>query len=352
MQKRAQAEIPNQWDQDENERFLVGRCALYLLRHVSGRGMENRSTVEFLYQTLGEGMAAVETGLSEKLSAHLKREMIEGLKDCDDDMDDRARVLMRILKKAPRTVAKAVQEQVVVLLEQRVTALDTGGGSFIERNLDQVREMFHLDDAEAEFCTFLFVLSTCEAAESFFVRELGCNQFINRKHLCRILGRSPQELQNIISGTLARIDAIDMDSFDLRLKDDYLKLIINPATASLASAFFTPVISDSIPLDRHFNLKKETQCVLGLLREKPRDSSTHILIYGPPGQSTWPCVRPSKPLPLRRTSCNGRWGCSWMRTRFAFHDPEELTHEALVAALREEMRLKKLHGNEKSIGFQ
>ena len=40
-----------------------------------------------------------------------------------------------------------------------------------------------------------------------------------------------------------------------------------------------------------------------------------------------------------------------VRDRFSFHPPEELTHQVLIQALKEEARVKNIHGGGKQIGF-
>jgi transitional endoplasmic reticulum ATPase len=40
-----------------------------------------------------------------------------------------------------------------------------------------------------------------------------------------------------------------------------------------------------------------------------------------------------------------------VRDKNSFHRPEDLDHQVLVQALREEARIKKLHGGKKNIGF-
>ncbi len=150
------------------------------------------------------------------------------------------------------------------------------------KNLDAIREMFGLKDQECSFCDFLYIVSNYEPVEACFVNHLGSQKFSGRKYLSNALDLSKGELNDILSGKLAKIGLFEMDKYDLKLEDEFRTLFDNPSSRMIAENFFVRLERNSLPLDCHFAGKKEIAHTLALLREKPK-SSTHILLYGPPG---------------------------------------------------------------------
>jgi SpoVK/Ycf46/Vps4 family AAA+-type ATPase len=270
------------FEMDENERFLLSRCAVYLHRHLDQTASLDGKSLEAVCWVLGEERKELGTELLAHLRGALCKELQEELSEADLEGEDYADILIRYLRRSPKRAVKSFGLRVKELLAARTENMDEESASPIEENLALFQEMFNLSPAEMEFTVFLFILSTHEIFEDFFVNRLGCNKFTGRKHLSAVLNLSVTELNEVLMGTLQKIDAFEMDSVDLRLQEDYLKLIWNPSAPQVLERLFSKVPEDTLPLEHHFNLEKEANFVLKLLEEK-RETSTHILLYGAPG---------------------------------------------------------------------
>lgn len=273
---------PRVHEADENERFLLKQCAVYLHRLLDRIGSLDRNSMNAVCWALGEERTRLGRELLVHLSGGLRKGLQEDLEEGDLDGEDYADILARFLRKAPQRVARSFVPRVRNLLGERIESLASDALSPIEENLSLFRKMFNLDPAEMEFAVFLFVLATHEILEDFFVNRLGCNKFTGRKHLGTVLHLSVNELNAVLTGTLQKIGAFEMDNVDLRLEEDYLKLIWDPSSPRVLERLFTKVPQDTLPLEQHDHLEKEAAYILGLLKEK-RESSTHILLYGAPG---------------------------------------------------------------------
>ncbi|GKT06841.1 AAA family ATPase [Desulforhabdus sp. TSK] len=273
---------PRVHEADENERFLLKQCAVYLHRFLDRSGPLDRNSMNAVCWALGEERTRLGRELLVHLSGGLRKELQDDLEEGDLDGEGFADILARFLRKAPHRVARSFVPRVRNVLGERIESLASEAVSPIEENLALFREMFNLDPAEMEFAIFLFVLANHEILEDFFVNRLGCNKFTGRKHLGTVLHLSVNELNAVLTGTLQKIGAFEMDNIDLRLEEDYLKLIWDPSSPLVLERLFTKVPQDTLPLEQHDHLEKEAVYVVELLKEK-RKSSTHILLYGAPG---------------------------------------------------------------------
>ena len=141
----------------------------------------------------------------------------------------------------------------------KVEELRYRGKSDLEKNLDVIGEMFDLTEQERRFCTFLFIVSNYDPAETYFVNHLECQKFSGRRYFCNILNISKNALNDILTGKLERIGLFE-----------------NPSSRLISKNFFVRLNHESIPLEHHFVGEKKIEHSLALLREKPK-TSTHIL---------------------------------------------------------------------------
>lgn len=267
---------------DCDEQFVVKKCAVWLTHYLESRCEMGPEAIKILCWVLGKRKEELGQSFLTQLKGTLRTEFEEDLKESDLESDDYEDILRRMVRKAGSGALRKFRQSVLDLLERRGEELDCGRGSEIENDLLAFRKMFNLTNQEMEFCAFLFVLTTYEIAEDFFVSRLECNKFTGRKHVCTILQVSANQLSSILGGTLRRIDAFEMDMFDLKLKEEFLNLLLNPLLNMVSRNLYSKVAGSSVSLDHHFRSDEETGCVLRLLKEKPV-SSTHILLYGAPG---------------------------------------------------------------------
>lgn len=152
----------------------------------------------------------------------------------------------------------------------------------MEKNMAALKGMFNLTDHEVDFCIFLFILYSYEAAETFFVNHLECNKLIKQRYLANVLGFNKKELNEVLNGTLKKISLFEMDNYDLKLEDDFIQLFQNTSDRTFSENFYFKIPSNKIPFDYYLIKKEERNHILNLLKEKP-ETSTHILFYGSPG---------------------------------------------------------------------
>jgi len=270
-------------DQDRNEQFVLRKCAEYLLKHLNRYPVLDRENLAMICWTLGRRREVIaECLLGRSGDTEEKNNFEDELSECGKDCDDYARVIFRMLEKAKRSHARQLQKTVGHLLQHQVKKAKRNGRSEIENNLSTIKAMFNLTDQESDFCLLLFVLSTYQPAEEYFVSHLGCNKFLGRKYLINILGMSQQVLNTILVGVLRKIEMFEMDNFDLKLTDDFLKLFQEPSINDFSKNFFSRISESTVPLGHHFLSQEQTEFILKLLKNKPK-KSTHILLYGPPG---------------------------------------------------------------------
>ena len=267
---------------DKDERFVFKNTALYLHRHFSRYPSYDRETLTILCWVLGKKRETLGDFLLKKMPPMHREHFEEELGISRFDSEDFPDVLAQMIKRTRGRILKRVESLAMDLLKERIEELTHRGISGIEKNVMAVKDLFNLTDHEVEFCVFLFILTTHEIAESYFVRHLGCNGFSGVKFLLNILEMNPRELEDVLGGTLGKIDLYEMDHVDLRIRGDFLKLFMNPSSDNVLKNFFTPIPAGDIPLEWHFGMEKETELLLRLLQEKPR-TSTHVMLYGLPG---------------------------------------------------------------------
>jgi len=145
-----------------------------------------------------------------------------------------------------------------------------------------IKKMFNLTGQETEFTTLLFINSTYEQPQEFFVNHLECQKIVGQKYLTNILGVKRAGLHNLLTGKLKNIGLLEIDTYDLKIEDEFINLFQNPNDRKFSKNFYSRIKSGRVPLDNYFFKKEQIDHVLKLLQKKS-GTSTHILLYGPPG---------------------------------------------------------------------
>ena len=142
--------------------------------------------------------------------------------------------------------------------------------------------MFELSRDEINFLIFLFIIKTYEKPEQLFDSNLKCKEFSGRKYLCNILNINQNTLSSILNGPLKEIGVLDYYKSEFDLDHDFLPWFQNPSKELLTKKLFSECTPESLAIEDFFIKKDKKNYILRLLKDKPA-SSTHILLYGPPG---------------------------------------------------------------------
>ncbi|WP_372683837.1 LysM peptidoglycan-binding domain-containing protein, partial [Desulfosarcina sp.] len=97
-----------------------------------------------------------------------KNRFKKNLSDDRHDFDDFVDLVFGKIKKLEKANLKKLQLLVLYLLQKKAARNGYRGKSDFEKNVAALKRMFAFTDHEEEFIIFLFVLSTCEAAQEFW----------------------------------------------------------------------------------------------------------------------------------------------------------------------------------------
>lgn len=267
---------------DKNDRFVLKKCATYLKRHLNRYPVLDGETLEMLCWIFGKDKKQIGEYMLAQLNDLQKEEFEEELSECITDHEEYADVLRRMSGRIKPGLLRRIKRMIPDLLDQRIQRLGYKGKPDLEKNVMTLKKMFSLTGQETEFCIFVFLISNFQVIESFFVDHMECNRFNGRKYLTNILALTHGEINEILSGTLAKIGLFEMDRYDLSLSDEFQSLFENPSARIVSKQLFSRLPHNAVPLEQHFIHEEQTGHILDLLKEK-RKTSTHILLYGPPG---------------------------------------------------------------------
>jgi transitional endoplasmic reticulum ATPase len=271
--------LSGQAELDKNDCLVLKTCSFYLERLISRYSQLDQ-------ETLGV-VEWIQKGSLEKIGRNLLKE-VQGERwaaltvEIEEDPEDLPRILSRFLIKSGKAVQAKARNFILTLLQQRSRELGFKGKSNLEKSLQSLKRMFHLDDQEVEFCLFHLIVLGWKTAEGYFIDYLHCDTYEGRKYLATLLKKTPKDLEAIFSGTLTRIGLLEVGSRNMVIQDDYLEFLYNPSGRIPTKNFFTPLSGKPIPLDHYLIEPAQTDHLLKLLKDKP-ETSTHILLYGPPG---------------------------------------------------------------------
>lgn len=268
--------------QDENEKFALYKCASYLMGILSVRPIYDNETIRVLLWILKADalnfLEFLNDCIDDRSDRKSKNEINELMQDPDECIDH--------IRKTTRTMQKKnykkMQSIIWNLLEKKKDALQCKGSSSIEKKLSAFKKMFKLTEMEIEFCSLLLINTLWKVAESYFVDHLECHFFTNRKYLTSMLQVNIVDLDEVLGGTLAKINFFEMERHTFTLTEDFIEFFQKPYAQVLSKKFYKKMTAKSIPLSMHMIDIEQTNHVLNMLKKKPQ-KSTHILIYGPPG---------------------------------------------------------------------
>jgi len=267
---------------DNNDRYILKHCLLYLERHLSRFPSYSRDTCKMLVWTLGQDTECVVEFLMNQFEKKQKLTFQKELLESDLDVDDYADIIVKMLPRIRTGLQRKVYQQILTRLERKRTSLSIRGTADFEKNIMAVKKMFSLTDIETEFIVFLFVVSIYEGPQEFFVNHLECQKLIGQKYLANILGVTKTGLHSLLTGKLNKIGILEIDGYNLKIEDEFLNLFQNPNDNKFSQNFYCEIKPGTVPLDNYFFKKEQIHHVLKLLRNKA-DTATHILLYGPPG---------------------------------------------------------------------
>ncbi|MBW2630503.1 MAG: ATP-binding protein [Deltaproteobacteria bacterium] len=266
---------------DRDEKFMMRKCATYLNLLLESYNLIDSETFDLLNWVLGPNMEKIRGYILSRLDETQREKFEEELLDSKFDERSYSSAAKKIMQSPKKKGFSELNGFIQSVLRSRIRKLTYKGASGIEKNLSLFKKMFNLTEQETEFALFFFVIDVCDPSTNFFDLYLHCDMFIGRKYLATLLQSSQRELNQILNGTLSRIDFFEMDQF-IKLSSEYRSIFQNPSGETFSKNFFTRILQKAIPLESHLIDWRHTEHILKLLGKKP-ETSTHIVFYGPPG---------------------------------------------------------------------
>jgi SpoVK/Ycf46/Vps4 family AAA+-type ATPase len=291
-------------NEDKNDRFVRWKCSQYLERVLNHCQMINKELLTLLSWILGEDFREIGDYILDKNNVSESDAFQEGGTNSNDerdnpsgrlfsqfeethadsfgDTDDYVNAVLRITQKSSQNIRYGIYLYIKALLTQERTRHKNCCGSEIEKNIYRVKKMFNLTEPETEFIIFLFINDNWTIAYDYFFGHLQCHKFPGRKSLRSALQVGHKQLDDVLTGTLARLEIFQDDSFSWSLEANFSKLFQSPGNNNFAKSFYIPISKDSVPLEHYFIKKEHKEHLFKILQRKP-ETSTHVLLYGPPG---------------------------------------------------------------------
>jgi SpoVK/Ycf46/Vps4 family AAA+-type ATPase len=268
-------------DLGSDERFVVHRVGTALLRLVDRFGLLDEETLNAVVWVLGGGGGTVEKILVEAgrstgfdVEAVLEGSRWKGRLDAGE-------LVERVSNESP-SVRKAVLAGITAHLARRVEALRPRSPSKMERSLESVQRAFELTDTERELLLLLFLCVCWGPVETYFEDHLGCTCLAGWRYLATALGTTPHEVARAASGTLVRMEIIDVHGGRLSVSDAYQAILRDPLRDPLPDGLYRAIPRESLPLDAHEVSPDVVRHIVKLLKARKR-TPTHLLLYGQAG---------------------------------------------------------------------
>jgi SpoVK/Ycf46/Vps4 family AAA+-type ATPase len=268
--------------QDENEKFALFKSASYLMGILSVRPIYDDETIRVLLWILKADARSFLEFLNGCIDESSDRKSKNEINELMHDPDECIEYINKSIRTMQKKNYRKMQPFIWDLLEKKKEALQCKGSSSIEKKLTAFKTMFKLTEMEIEFCSLMLVNTLWKIAESYFVDHLECHFFTNRKYLTSMMQVSITDLDNVLAGTLSKINFFEMDRHTFTVTEDFVEFFQKPYGQVLSKKFYKKMTAKSIPLSMHMIDLEQTNHVLSLLKKKPQ-KATHILIYGPPG---------------------------------------------------------------------
>ena len=267
---------------DKNDRYVLKHCLGYLHRHLKHFPSYSREACRMLVWTMGQDVDRIAELLLDQFERKQRAEFKKEILESDHDVDDYAEIFFKILPGIKARRRRKIFQQILVQLERKQTSLSFRGKADFEKNIIAIKKMFSLTVKETELIIFLFIMSIYEQPQEFFVGHLESQKIIGQKYLTNILGVNRTQLHSLLTGKLKKIGILEIDSYDLKIEDEFLTLFQNPNDKKFSQNFYFKIKSGTVPLENYFFKKEQIDHIRRLLKQKS-GTSTHILLYGPPG---------------------------------------------------------------------
>ena len=267
--------------EDKDQRFCKRRLALYMLRYMEVSPELDTEILQMLCQILGRSIESL-YGSASRSGSKSKKAGQGGTKEtiCGDGCD--SHTLFGFLKQLDRPGQLLAFASMRKLLAQTIRSNRYRGKSGIEKKMVTLAKMLGFTEQEKELCYFLLITSTYRTADAFFVDYLQCQSIQGRKYLAAMLNMRSSEIEEALSGSLSRLNMVEMGKAYFQLKDDFVDFFVKYSGENPQKRFFVRTNRRTIPLGCHFIDPKETDHLLKLLKDKPK-TATHILLYGAAG---------------------------------------------------------------------
>ena len=272
-------------DECKSERYVMTGVIIYLQRLVSRYDLLDTEFFDVLHWLIGSEM--LEEAVLKELAPCLKeRDKQELLENIQEEILDRRSFSYRIVwvvRRIPRHERHHVTTVVCGLLRRRLSQLEYVGKSNIEERLSSFRQMFQLSELEIDILCLLFIMEVWEEVQHFFEYHLKINKYPGRHFLMTALATKNTDLVGALNGRLSRLGIVESDwTNGLSLESGFGRMLQSQTNQALQTEFFECIDPSPIPLSDQAIDPVLTGHLLDLLRQKPV-SSTHILLYGPPG---------------------------------------------------------------------
>lgn len=263
--------------------FVHRRLLTYMDRLLRS-GLElTKETFDFLYDLLNPELANNFFSSLTKLVPDDQQPSEFDEKSMNDSWDY-ARACVDIFRLLNRDDRRRTATLAREYLDLRMKGLEQDSLTSLESNIIELQKIFHLDHIETELCTFLFIMSNWRESNSFFEDHLECSRYPGPKCLATVLDCKESDLATAIGGKLHQIGILDTETFRncLELSTNVSQKLQNLSPNEFRNQFIKKSVCDLIPLDAHLIDGEITSNLLNALSYKPK-TSTHILLYGPPG---------------------------------------------------------------------
>lgn len=267
---------------DKHERFILCNCAIYLDRLLALYSIADTETVTVLAEVLGPDISRLKNSLKKIISHQNSEENDYDTEDNLLDPDHEAEVICRMLRTADKKIHKEFIACSRSALKKRIRKLACCGKSEAEKKLDTLVKMFCLSDKEKNFAAFIYIVTIWQQAETYFVDHLHCQDIFGRRYLKIMLQMTDAEINQVLTGTFARIEFFELDQRRFNLSDNFAIFFQKPFHELLKKNYFSRFSGKTIPLENHLVDPVVTENILNLLKTK-REEPNHILLYGPPG---------------------------------------------------------------------
>jgi hypothetical protein len=267
----SRAELP-----DENERFVLFKCAGYMKRLLSIRPVYDKETLVFLLWVLRSDIQHLLHYMVEHNHSKKCDKIKADLNVCNLDPEYAVDYTKDLLIGMDKSVIPGMTSLISNLLEKQEESLSCHGASLIEKKISTLKKMFKLTEHESELAIFSALITLWQHPEKYFANHLSLHYFGNRKYLTKMLEINNSDLERILEGTLSRIKFLEADGRHFAISTDFINFFLKESEKVLSRDFYKKMALKTIPLTMHMIEHDETLHILNLLKKKPL-TSTHIL---------------------------------------------------------------------------